>query len=74
MSWKYQIITILKSMDLFEHIDPTIQPPDSSSNTFTDWYKADNFVIACLNATLDSSFVHLAISISSAVELCKILD
>lgn len=75
LRWKYQIVITLKTMDLFEHRDPKVEPPYFSSSTFTDWYKADDFVISCINATLDSSLVHLAIGASSAVELLwKILE
>ncbi|XP_035844119.1 uncharacterized protein LOC110928104 [Helianthus annuus] len=71
LTWKHQLVTILKTMGLLEHISST--PPPSISDT-DKWDHDDGYVSACINATLDASIAHLSIGTETAADLWKIIE
>ncbi|KAK1432234.1 hypothetical protein QVD17_09128 [Tagetes erecta] len=52
LAWKYQIVTILKTMGLLAYISKDSKSPAKESPDLVNWEKADGFVTACINATL----------------------
>lgn len=74
LSWKHQMLMVLKTLGLQKHIDANSSPPTTPPDVVETWSKADCFVSACINSTLDPSVAHLAIDTESAADLWKAIE
>ncbi|KAJ9541265.1 hypothetical protein OSB04_027771 [Centaurea solstitialis] len=74
LSWKHQVLTILKTLGLSKHVSADQSSPLESDPEYENWSKADCYVSACINATLDQSVAHLAIGTGTALDLWKVLE
>lgn len=74
LCWKHQLLTILKTLGLQKHVDPSHVSPTSPSQSVDRWKKEDIFVSACINATLDASIAHFAIDTKYVADLWEIIE
>lgn len=72
--WKYQFITLLKTMGLMNFIDENVSAPSRDSVQYPLWERMDGYVSACLNATIHPSLAHLAISTTTSSQLWKLIE
>ncbi|XP_076919364.1 uncharacterized protein LOC143580139 [Bidens hawaiensis] len=74
LNWKFQIVTILKTLGLLKFLNNSLFPPEIGSAELDDWDKQDGYVSALITANLSSSLIHLARGTSTSVELWKNLE
>ncbi|XP_076901262.1 uncharacterized protein LOC143555628 [Bidens hawaiensis] len=74
LNWKYQIVTILKTLGLLKFMNKNLPVPAIGSLEREEWDKQDGYVSAFITAHLSSSLIHLARGTSNSADLWKNLE